>query len=467
MKKIKAIFSQLPIRWKLALFSSLLMCLLFIIYNGIQYFVINEWLIKQEEKAIQQNMDEILIYFQEKSLTSDEIHNSFQFIENINQSNQMIRILDSKGTSVLTVTDKLPESWVQPEVASHAHMISAWHLQDHLLILRTPLILDHFTGTVEIVNNLENADKLSNMMLMVMLAGGIGAILLSAIGGVFISRQLIKPIQSMTDTMIKIKQNGLQERVKVQDNHDELSNLARLFNKLMDQLEWSFQQQQQFVEDASHELRTPIAIIEGHISLLYRWGKHNPDIVDESLSVSVLELSRLKGIVNELLELSRAESEVNNMNILAIDVSYTIQYVITNFSILHSDYVFEQDLKSITNLEVKITPSHLEQILLILLDNAVKYSIQSKEISVIGKLERNKVYIEVSDKGMGVPQEDIPYLFDRFYRVDKARSREQGGTGLGLTIADRLVKRYNGEIKVYSSENLGTTVVFCFPVNQK
>ncbi len=267
----------------------------------------------------------------------------------------------------------------------------------------------------------------------------------------------------MTDTMTRIRKKGLhEERVQVSDNNDELSNLGRVFNGLIDQLERSFLQQKQFVEDASHELRTPISIIEGHISLLNRWGKHDPAILDESLSVSVQELERLKGIVNDLLELTRAESGTSEQNVPAIDIRHTVQYTLTNFAMLHPDMIFREELTPLEKVQIHITPQHLEQLLLIVLDNAVKYSGSSKEILVTGTLERNEVYIHITDYGIGIPAEDLPYLFDRFYRVDKARSREQGGTGLGLAIAKQLVKRYNGDIRVSSIEHIGATVTLCF-----
>ncbi|CAM2870886.1 HAMP domain-containing histidine kinase [Paenibacillus sediminis] len=464
MNRVKLIFSHLPIRWKLAVWASLLLCILFLLYNGVQYLVINKWMMNQEENAITKNMDAIQGYFKQKDETAEEIPNSRSFIEDINQTHQMIRILDDKGTPILTVSDNLPDTWVRPQVAHSTRMISAWHLEDHLLILRSPLILNHFTGTIEIVNDLEITDRLSDVLLAVMFAGGVGAILLSALGGIFLSKQLIRPIQSITDTMIKIKQKGLQERVHFLDNSDELSNLAKVFNDLMDQLEVSFQQQKQFVEDASHELRTPISILEGHISLLNRWGKYKPEILEESLSVSSQELQRLKGIVNELLELTRAEAETPNTAVPSINISETIQYNLTNFAKLYPEFVFKQDLEQIIEVHVRIVPQHLEQILVILLDNAVKYSVHEKEIKVAGFVKGDRVWIQVIDKGIGIPQEAIPYIFDRFYRVDKARSREQGGTGLGLAIAKRLVRRYNGEIDVISTENVGTTVMIGFPI---
>ncbi|ULO04688.1 HAMP domain-containing sensor histidine kinase [Paenibacillus sp. 19GGS1-52] len=466
MTRLRVIFSRLSIRWKLAIWSSLLLCVLFLAYNGIQYFVINQWMFHQEEKAIQKNMEEIQGYFTAENGNAEEIMNSHAFINSINESHQMIRILDQQGIPILTVSEMMPEDWVKPEVSIRTTMRSSWHEEEHLLIIRSPLQTSQFTGTIEIVNNLENSDQLSNMLLAVMLAGWLGAIVISGLGGIFLSRQLLRPIQSLTDTMTNIKQKGLQERVEISNSNDELAHLSIVFNELMDQLERSFHNQKQFVEDASHELRTPISIIEGHISLLNRWGKHDPDILEESLNVSVQELGRLKGIVNELLELTRAEADPSSGYHFSAVIRDTIEYTLKNFVMLHTDFGFHQDLEPLEQAKININPNHLEQILLILLDNAIKYSAQIKEISVEGSLKHQRVYIKVTDQGIGIPQEDVPYVFQRFYRVDKSRSREQGGTGLGLAIAERLVARYDGEISITSISGRGTIVTLSFPLSR-
>jgi two-component system sensor histidine kinase ArlS len=268
--------------------------------------------------------------------------------------------------------------------------------------------------------------------------------------------------------MISIKQNGLQERVGVPgSNNDELAQLARVFNDLMEQLETSFYNQKQFAQDASHELRTPISIIEGHISLLSRWGKHDPEILEESLKVSLQELGRLKAIVNELLELTRAEEKSREPHDFPCEVQDTLQYTLRNFALLHPDFEFTQDLNKLDGAVIHILPNHLEQILLILLDNAVKYSGTLRAIRLNGVVVRSQVQIRVEDSGIGVPEKDLPLVFQRFYRVDKSRSREQGGSGLGLAIAERLVAKYGGSIAIASKPGQGTAVTLTFPIVQR
>lgn len=161
------------IRWKLTIWISLLLGALFIVYNIVQYFVINEWLIVQEKQNIEKSMNEIESYLQEKEVSAAQIAYNRSFITKLNQENQMIRILDQNGTALLEVTDRLPEQWVEPQTVQKRILITAWHYEDHLLIMRSPLMTTKFSGTIEIVTNLETTDKLSDMLLLVMFAGGL------------------------------------------------------------------------------------------------------------------------------------------------------------------------------------------------------------------------------------------------------------------------------------------------------
>jgi two-component system sensor histidine kinase ArlS len=185
-------------------------------------------------------------------------------------------------------------------------------------------------------------------------------------------------------------------------------------------------------------------------------------VLEESLAVCTSETARLRKLVLELLELTRTES-ISHSEAKPIPIMETIEQVIKNFSVLYPDFSITFDDKSSGNLQVLITKHHLEQILLILLDNAVKYSLEQKRIELSGYADESHVFIEIKDQGMGISEEELGKIFHRFYRVDKARSREKGGTGLGLSIAKRLVAKYEGIITVKSKESSGTAFKIQFP----
>jgi two-component system sensor histidine kinase ArlS len=466
MKKNLLRFSNLPIKWKLALWSAMLLFLLIVVYNSVQYMVISRWIYQREQSSLQSNMTTIKSYFgeNEEEVLAEDLEKSKAFLENVNEHNQLIRVVASDGKSVLTITNGVSTDWVTPKFVQTSEMNEQQHEENHLLIARTPLITPKFTGTIEIVRNIETLDQLLKIILAAMLIGGVGAILLSALGGIMISRQLLTPVKALADTMHNVQEKGLQERMEVYEAKDELAELATIFNAMMDKLELSFQQQKQFVEDASHELRTPIAIVEGHLSLLERWGKNDPAVLQESLSASLQETRRLKILVQELLTLSQAESPGEYTDTAGVSPMTVIEQVVQNMAILHADVQFSVAVTLLEGMRVVITANHLEQILLILLDNAVKYSTTMKKIVIRGYVTEPYVCIAVQNFGVGIPKQELPYIFDRFYRVDKARNRKTGGSGLGLSIARHLIQNYGGSITVQSEVGVETIFTIKLPI---
>lgn len=467
MERLLRFIRQLPIKWKLALGATALIFLLFTTYNFAQYLVLKQWMMNQERDNIQVSMAQIQDYFQEKYHTEDafQITESRVYLEKMIGKNQLVRIVGKEGEPLLTVTNHFDENWVTPKSITVPELFDTTHNEDHILIYRSPIQAAKFTGTIELASNLETFDHFSETLLWVMLIGGVLAIFISAFSGLAIARQLMHPIRALTSTIRSVKEKGLTERVGNIQNGDELSSLAQLFNELMTQLESSFRQQKQFVEDASHELRTPITILEGHLSLLNRWGKSNPEVLEESLQASLQEIRRMKGLVQELLTLTRVESQLLTEVSKPIPLVPLIHETLDRFETLHPEFEFQTETKSIEDVLISISPLHLEQILLIVLDNAVKYSAIDKRIVIGGIRLKNDVQITVQDHGIGIPEADLPYVFDRFYRVDKARNREIAGTGLGLSIANQSVRNYHGEMTIQSVENEGTIVSIKLPIS--
>ncbi|MED4584956.1 HAMP domain-containing histidine kinase [Brevibacillus choshinensis] len=465
MKKALIKFIQMPLKWKITLGTSFILFTLFFFYSGIQYIVTNVWVNNLEEKNIRKLAVEIVGYMEERtdSLSPSMLQKSTLFLERLNEENQLIRILDHTGKPLITLSQNVPANWVSPQVVASQTLERIRHGEDQLLVIRSPFGSRPFQGTIEIVRNLESSDLLNDLLLLTMLIAGIGSIVLIAAGGFLIARQIIKPVQSLAETMNIVRKTGHTRRVEFSDNGDELSQLAIIFNEMMNRLELSFKQQNQFVEDASHELRTPLAVIEGHLSLLQRWGKNDPKILDESISAALMESRRLKGLVKELLELSRAEGDFATKSVPRIYSSSVISHTVQNFMLLYPDFTFDVDSEGIRNIQIDINPNHLEEVLSIVIENAIKYSCERKKVEIRGVLTDSEVLIVVTDFGEGIPAAEIPHVFDRFYRVDKARSRMKGGNGLGLSIAKRLMVSVNGTIHLESEERQGTSVYLHFP----
>ncbi len=376
----------------------------------------------------------------------------------------MIRIVKEDDSALFTISDEVPENWVNPKHVTKEKLTERSPSGDRLLIYRKPINVRGFNGTVEIVRNMENFDSLINQIFMLVMITGLVAIVLSLFGGRFITFQLLKPINSMISTMKRIKENGMNERVPIKRHQDEMTELGTMFNELMDNLEKSFLQQKQFVEDASHELKTPLSVIHGHLSLINRWGKENPKVLERSIELSLNETNRLIHLVHDLLLLSRVEETGAPLeNLETIKVRPTIEDVIENFKVVRNDHQIHSQLDVSKDFRLNISKRHLEQIIIILLDNAMKYSKPENVIQIHGMERERQFILEVKDYGIGIPEEDLPFVLNRFYRVDKARSRKDGGNGLGLSIAKRLLDMYQGTIEIESVYGKWTKVIVTLP----
>lgn len=334
-----------------------------------------------------------------------------------------------------------------------------------ILLLRKPIVSSKtkkVIGYVQISDQLLQYDQSRHKLVILFIVIGLTVCFAITLMSYWLSSLLLQPIDILNETIDKINNNddegkALSEvRVPVVSKDDELSELSILFNRMLDRMHRYVEQQQQFVGDVSHELRTPVAIIQGHLELLERWGKDDPQVLEESINASLHEIERMKNLVQEMLDLSRAEQVEIQYGTEIADAREVGLQVYNDFKMIHSDFdiVLDNDLTKST--PVQIYRNHLEQILIILLDNAVKYSTNRKEIHLT--MSKNSKYVEfvVQDFGEGISQENIEKIFDRFYRVDKARSRNKGGNGLGLSIAHRLVEGYHGLISVESVEGQGS-----------
>ncbi|MCA1318593.1 HAMP domain-containing histidine kinase [Bacillus tianshenii] len=468
MTRITNLFYQLPIRWKITLWSSLVLFILFVTYNSIQYYVMRSWMIDQEERNIQDKMNEVQAYLADKPFLVDrtEIIYSSGFLEKVNEANELIRIIDRDGNLVLAVATNLPQELLVTPVESD----NLEHVKvsgKHYLIHRQPVITNGFIGYIEIIRDLKNYERLRKLIFLVTWSAGAGAILLSGVGGMLIARKLLKPIAALTDTMKRIKKRGFKERVPQDSNErDEIADISNMFNEMMTDVETSFQKQKQFVEDASHELRTPISILEGHLSMLNRWGKNDPEVLEESLKASQQEVERLKMLVFELLELTRLESDRFEIGDDVISPVPVIEELLKKFTLLHPEFSFEFENRLKDDIKIQMADRHLEQLLIILLDNAVKYSMESRKVEMMAERKADKFIFHIKDYGIGIPKEDLEKIFNRFYRVDKARSREKGGQGLGLSIAKRIVHNYNGLIEADSKEGEWTLIHLQFDIEK-
>lgn len=323
-------------------------------------------------------------------------------------------------------------------------------------------------GYIQAFYELSSFYEIRNRLLLTLIVLEVISFIISSILGFLLSSYFLRPLKILRDTMDTIRKDP-QSDIHMPNIHsnDELADLAEIFNEMLDRMRRYIDQQEQFVEDVSHELRTPVAIIEGHLSLLNRWGKKDPEILDESLEASLQEIVRMKSLVQEMLDLSRAEQVDVQYSNYTTDAKQVVYQVFNNFKLLYPDFVITLDDDLAEEVTLGIYRNHFEQLLIIILDNAVKYSTTRKEVHISISKTLNEFEIAIQDFGEGIPKEELEKIFNRFYRVDKARARNKGGNGLGLSIAKQLVENYKGRIDAESVVHQGTIFRIFLPIIEK
>lgn len=384
-------------------------------------------------------------------------------LQGLSNSRMNFFVYSQQGKLVFA-TDKPFRSFAKP-TASSIDIVRGPH---HRMMFGQMPVKDKsgkLIGYLQVEDQLNNYHDLYHRLMLVMLMALCVVFAFSGLIGYFLSWFLLRPIDDLQSTMTIVTKDPTKDiRVPESDRNDELSEMSHLFNQMLDQTQRYIDAQSQFVGDVSHELRTPVAIIQGHMEMLNRWGKDDPKILDESIKASLAETQRMNNLVKEMLDLSRAEQANLNYHNATTNVREVVQQVYDNFKMIHPDFTFMMDDDLRHDLKVKIFRDHLEQILVILCDNAVKYSTDRKEIHISLSRNFDSAEIGVQDFGEGISPDQLDRVFDRFYRVDKARSRKRGGNGLGLSIAKRLVESYHGTIAVESQVGSGSVFRVTIPI---
>jgi heavy metal sensor kinase len=289
-------------------------------------------------------------------------------------------------------------------------------------------------------------------------------LLAAAWGGYWLSRKALLPVDAITSTARDISGGNLSLRLKTLTTGDELQRLSDTLNEMLERIENAFRRVTQFTADASHELRTPISLIRTEAEIALR-GSAGEEEYREALRHILLESERTSSLIEELLSLARADSGRENLSLVPLDLNAVISETANQWRHLieSRDLRFNQSFLN-RELPVLADRGSLQRLLAILFDNAVKYTPPHGAIGLRVGSGSDKAWIEVRDTGIGIANEDQSRIFERFYRVDKARSRELGGAGIGLAIADWIVKRHRGSIAVRSSIGNGAAFIVELPL---
>lgn len=373
----------------------------------------------------------------------------------------------------------------RPEIESALQGTPATALRQVLgaqrvLYAAAPIYADEgrITGIVYIATPLPAAGLPTNIVLQ-LLGAILLAIILASLAGRYLARQIARPLEGLADAATSIARGDLHARAPTDSNIAELENLSETFNDMAENLRQSDEAKKAFIADVTHELRTPLTVIKGTIETLEDGALDDHEGRGPLLTSMQRETDRLIRLVNELLVLTRADAGSLQLEIQSVDLAELANQRCDLLSNLAARQGIElkvvprgadwQSALPTRSAEyhsaprVLADPDRLSQVLDNLLDNAIRHSPANSNITVTVIEANNGIECSVADQGAGIPAEHLPFIFERFYRVDKSRNRKDGGTGLGLAIARALIQAQGGHISAQSMEGEGTTITFWLP----
>ncbi|MEC0227774.1 sensor histidine kinase [Paenibacillus alba] len=385
-----------------------------------------------------------------------------QLLKRYLTNHTMIRTLDQSSTVKNQAQRGFEFPAIQPKITLTPESYTEEFNHQIVMIVRTPILQDQdVIGTLELITVPVELQQSLLRLFSIMCIVTLIAIFFSISASFLLSKMLFLPISRIIQAMknieasLEIKKLPLDRKSK-----DELFQLSETFNHLMERIEASMQKQRQFISDASHEFKTSLTIMDGYTSLMSRWGYESMDLHQEALHAVQEECARMKQVTYQLLELAKLEHE-GRLIISKFDLVKLCNECIQLLQPLTSKVIELSHDQSSILLQTDLFK--LKQLIFIILDNALKYGQQ--HIDIYLSTTPSSYRIKIKDDGIGIPPEELPLVFERFYRVDRSRSRQTGGSGLGLSIAQRLIIQLKGTIEISSELEAGTIVTLTLPLS--
>ncbi len=372
----------------------------------------------------------------------------------------IISFLDSNKNIIYSTTENKDNVYDVSDL-NESNLIQ--DVRKEKMVLSKSINVNEEVYYIQISKDLDSVQEYFFILLCILVILNIIIIIITMIIGSSVSKKIISPIDDMTETVRAINIQKLDTRLNVKGSHDELKELAQTFNDMFDRIQESYDRQNQFVSDASHELRTPIAVIQGYANLLDRWGKNDKEVLEESIEAIKSESENMKDLIEKLLFLARADKKTQKVEKSQFYLDDLIDEVFKETKLIDTKHeiINKVDKKILIFADRKL----LKQALRIFIDNSIKFTPENGSITVEGEYySKDKAVLVIEDTGIGIPKEDIPYIFDRFYCSDKSRSKDKGGTGLGLSIAKWIIAQHRGIVEVKSAIGVGTQISIFIPI---
>jgi heavy metal sensor kinase len=385
---------------------------------------------------------------------------SFDVREELNEFSQgfpqgtFVQVKDSHGSVVFTSNAIFP--WPTSTEGDLVSRNLDWEHRPYRLLIRT-LYTNGQKWQVAIAESLEPAEKILNRLRLLLILLIPAIILIAASGGLWLSRRALKPVDEITAAARSIGIANLSERLAVAQTGDELQRLSETLNGMFARLEDAVKRLSRFTADASHELRTPLAVIRTTAEITARRPRPEAEY-REALTQIVSQAQHMTRLVEDLLFLARCDSESIEMPMSTINLVSVVEHVCSEIRPLADSKGIHFSCR-LPRKEVTVLGNELaiRRLVLVLLDNAVKYSQASGNVSVSLRETKDELHLEITDSGPGIAEAEVPRIFERFYRAPEARNSAQTGAGLGLSLAAGIAQHHHARIEVQSLPGTGST----------
>lgn len=468
---------RMSIRWRLTIrFTGILLAILLVLGSFV-YLLLHYSLMSQLEREMDVKADEVLkstkvvstlpFFLRQIVLPDVEVFAAPDvYLQVVIQNGEIVARSQNLGTYSLPIDRKILE-----EVFQGKSKYSTFKVENQeFRMLVEPMIFEgEIVGLLQVARPLKYVAIALTRLQRILLIGGFFSLLLSLFLGWFMSGRALAPIRHLTKEAKSIgEERNFQRRVEYNGPPDELGELAHTFNQMLSGLEKAYKRlaealsfQKRFVADASHELRTPLTSIQGNVDFLLQLDKYDAELQKETLADISSETRRLNRLVKELLTLAKADSGFS-LNYQEVELAALLGEVVRQARFLEQGQNFLAALEEAEGVVLRVDPDCFKQMLYIFLDNGFKYTPPGKNFFFKVVRAEDEVTLIFQDEGPGIPEKDLPHIFERFYRSETSRTGE--GAGLGLAIAQWIIKEHGGKLRVESKENIGTTFFISFTI---
>ena len=444
----------------------MILALILVVFSSGVYVYFRNSLEKSIDAKIK-SIGEVLSSSMTESHNMSVFGNFERYLENVlgrKPKGKFIQIMDTSGKIGAKMndieTDTLPSSYNALERALNGEVVyeTVESVRPRLRVVTIPIKENkenkRVTSIVQVGTSMEDFDETMRKLLIVMVIGIPTSIGVTIIGGYFLAKKALRPVDRLRKAALKITLSNLGEQIDIGGRRDELGRLAQTFNEMIGRLRDSFQRINQFSIDVSHELKTPLTILKGETEVALR-KEREVEGYKRILESNLEEIDRMADIIDDLLLLSKAEAREVHLNLAEVSMRDLVADVCVNMKIFADNKGIELMVKDLEDIKVRGDESKIRRMLLNIVENGIKYTPAGGKVEISSFANNGYVQIDVKDNGVGIPDGDVKFIFDRFYRGDKSRKRESG-SGLGLSISKWIAEMHEGTIEVTSQPSEGS-----------